>query len=475
MAPTLSSTTFKRDVRSPLFVGLQPGASIRGLRVLSLIALDTLLLCLAWAIAEHISTHGFLDWSRWNLSISAPWLAIELGVLVAGGFYRAGEFRRNYLGLIKALTLAELLLLLIAYFYQPTQLIARSRFLLFWLLSIVFIVTGRYLIDYSIKVLRQNGVIRYPVMLIADAEDLKKSLELIRKENRYNIVEVRDARALDADERERTFARIRQLGVAEAFVSWDAIRDRLFLCWQFQSAGISLHVIPIGLETLFQRSRFWVMGDFPALSFAPPMMTSSDFWIKRIFDFCSALVFLIVFSPLYCAIAVLIRLDSSGPVFYRQTRIGLHGRPFKAWKFRTMVVDADKLQKELEARNEMKDGVLFKMKDDPRVTKVGKILRQYSLDELPQLFNVLFGEMSLVGPRPLPLRDVERFSKDHLVRHEVLPGITGLWQVSGRSEIDNFEEVIQLDLNYIQNWSLGLDLKILLKTVMVVLQKTGAY
>ena len=140
-----------------------------------------------------------------------------------------------------------------------------------------------------------------------------------------------------------------------------------------------------------------------------------------------------------------------------------------------MRTDADKLQKELEAQNETKDGILFKIKDDPRVTRVGKFLRRYSLDELPQLFNVLLGEMSLVGPRPLPTRDVDKFSERHFIRQEVLPGVTGLWQVSGRSNIIDFEQVIKLDLNYIENWSLGLDFEILLKTVQVVLKKEGAY
>jgi lipopolysaccharide/colanic/teichoic acid biosynthesis glycosyltransferase len=140
-----------------------------------------------------------------------------------------------------------------------------------------------------------------------------------------------------------------------------------------------------------------------------------------------------------------------------------------------MYVNADKLQKELEARNEMQDGVLFKMKDDPRITRVGKFLRRSSLDELPQLFNILLGEMSLVGPRPLPIRDVQKFSEHHFIRQEVLPGITGLWQVSGRSNITSFEEVVRLDTFYIENWSIWLDLQILLRTAIVLLQKKGAY
>jgi lipopolysaccharide/colanic/teichoic acid biosynthesis glycosyltransferase len=140
-----------------------------------------------------------------------------------------------------------------------------------------------------------------------------------------------------------------------------------------------------------------------------------------------------------------------------------------------MVANADKLQAALEANNETKDGVLFKMKHDPRITRIGRFLRRYSLDELPQLFNILMGEMSLVGPRPLPMRDVERFANRHFIRQEVLPGITGLWQVSGRSDIDNFEDVVNLDMAYITNWSLWLDLQIILRTVKVVFSKSGAY
>jgi lipopolysaccharide/colanic/teichoic acid biosynthesis glycosyltransferase len=145
------------------------------------------------------------------------------------------------------------------------------------------------------------------------------------------------------------------------------------------------------------------------------------------------------------------------------------------WKFRTMSVDADRRQAELEALNQSTDGVLFKVKQDPRITRVGTFLRRTSLDELPQLFNVLTGQMSLVGPRPLPVRDVAKFDAWHHIRHQVLPGITGLWQISGRSDIDTFDDVARLDLHYIDNWSLNLDFEILLETVRVVLVGKGAY
>jgi exopolysaccharide biosynthesis polyprenyl glycosylphosphotransferase len=207
-----------------------------------------------------------------------------------------------------------------------------------------------------------------------------------------------------------------------------------------------------------------------AFSIRYPLMSL----LKGGFDFWGAALLIVLASPFFLCIALLIKLDSPGPVFYRQERMGLHNQTFKVWKFRTMVTNADQLQSQLENFNEMKDGVLFKMKDDPRITRIGKFMRCYSIDELPQLFNVLAGEMSLIGPRPFPLRDVQKFSSRDFSRHQVLPGITGLWQVSGRSNITNFEEVVRLDTFYIENWSLLLDLKILLKTIMVVLNKKGA-
>jgi exopolysaccharide biosynthesis polyprenyl glycosylphosphotransferase len=245
-----------------------------------------------------------------------------------------------------------------------------------------------------------------------------------------------------------------------------------------QTSGISLTILPIGpigLEVPRQPSQMRMVAGLPALCFRPPLITGSNFWVKRCFDFFAASFLLLFISPLLIAISLCIKLNSSGPVFFKQTRIGLHGQPFECWKFRTMVSNAEELFKKLEAQNQSKDGVLFKLKKDPRVTKVGRFLRQYSLDELPQLFNVLFGQMSLVGPRPFSTRDAGMLSAHHADRHIVLPGITGLWQVSGRSDAMDIDHVVRLDISYIQNWSLWLDFKILLRTVMVVLRKEGAY
>jgi lipopolysaccharide/colanic/teichoic acid biosynthesis glycosyltransferase len=194
---------------------------------------------------------------------------------------------------------------------------------------------------------------------------------------------------------------------------------------------------------------------------------------KRTFDLSLATVALVLVSPALLAIGVAVKLSSRGPAIYRSVRPGIGGRPFRCFKFRTMREHADQIQDDLEPLNEL-SGALFKIRDDPRLTGVGRLLRRFSLDELPQLVNVIRGEMSLVGPRPLPLRDFERLEDWHKKRYLVLPGITGLWQVSGRAELD-FDDLVRLDFLYLERWSILLDLSILLKTIPAVLSRRGAY
>lgn len=196
--------------------------------------------------------------------------------------------------------------------------------------------------------------------------------------------------------------------------------------------------------------------------------------VKYVFDFVASLIIILLTSPIMLLAALSIKLTSKGPVFFLQPRIGVNKRIFQVIKFRTMAIDAEKRLVELSHLNERKDGAAFKIKDDPRVTPVGKFLRKYSIDELPQLINVLKGDMSIVGPRPLPLRDFKGFDKDwHRRRFSVKPGITCIWQVSGRDNIP-FDKWMEMDMEYIDNWSLLLDLKILFKTIPVSLSGAGA-
>ena len=198
------------------------------------------------------------------------------------------------------------------------------------------------------------------------------------------------------------------------------------------------------------------------------------FYIKRTFDYLFAVICLILFMPLFVIISLYIQIDSPGPIFYKQKRVGLKKEYFHMWKFRTMVMNAELIQSQLESQNQINEGVLFKLKNDPRVTKVGKFLRRSSLDEIPQLINVLMGEMSIIGPRPLSIRDAERVPEKLASRYNVLPGITGLWQVKGRSSLDS-KELFSWDDIYINQWCLALDLKIMLQTILVVIKGEGAY
>ncbi|WP_435011799.1 sugar transferase (plasmid) [Tundrisphaera lichenicola] len=213
----------------------------------------------------------------------------------------------------------------------------------------------------------------------------------------------------------------------------------------------------------------------PRIATAPALATRST--VKRAMDLVGAIGGLIFLAPLLALVGLLVRLESRGPILFRQPRVGLNGRIFLCCKFRTMVPDAEQRLRDLEARNESAGGVLFKIKDDPRVTSLGRFLRKTSLDELPQLWNVLMGDMSLVGPRPLQLRDSEKLAdvdhRGYSRRLTVVPGITGPWQVSGRSDIDS-QQMLGLDLNYVTNWTLAVDLQILIKTISVVIVGKGA-
>jgi exopolysaccharide biosynthesis polyprenyl glycosylphosphotransferase len=197
--------------------------------------------------------------------------------------------------------------------------------------------------------------------------------------------------------------------------------------------------------------------------------------LKRIIDILGSLILLIVSSPIILITAIAIKLDSKGPVFFKQKRVGKNGRIFYMYKLRSMCNDAEAKKKELLKNNQMANDLMFKMSDDPRITKVGKFIRKTSIDELPQLFNVLKGDMSLVGTRPPTIDEVKQYDKRHWKRLVIWPGITGNWQVNGRSKITDFEKVVDLDVDYIDNWTIWLDFKILLKTVKTVLFKNDAY
>jgi exopolysaccharide biosynthesis polyprenyl glycosylphosphotransferase len=245
------------------------------------------------------------------------------------------------------------------------------------------------------------------------------------------------------------------------------------LAWDLEKTGTDMCVAAALLDVAGPRTTIRPVAGLPLLHVDHPELAGGKQVLKAAFDKVVALTAVILLAPLFAAIMLAVRLGDHGPVFFRQTRVGKDGHTFSVWKFRTMVVDAEQRKAELAALNES-EGALFKMRKDPRVTKAGTWLRRYSLDELPQLFNVVLGDMSLVGPRPALPTEAAKYG-DHMRRRLVVkPGITGLWQINGRSDLP-WDEAVRLDLRYVENWSLALDLQILWKTWSAVLRGHGAY
>jgi exopolysaccharide biosynthesis polyprenyl glycosylphosphotransferase len=250
----------------------------------------------------------------------------------------------------------------------------------------------------------------------------------------------------------------------------DEIRD---LSWQLEKVNVDLVVSPGMVDVAGPRLTVRQVGGLPLLHVDKPQYDGAKRFLKRAFDLCFSAMVLLVAAPILLAAAIAIKLNSRGPVFYRSERIGLDGRSFRMIKFRSMVVDADERLADVVHLNQG-GGVLFKIRQDPRVTSVGRFLRRYSIDELPQFINVLLRDMSVVGPRP-PLRsEVESYDVQVRRRLLVRPGITGLWQVSGRSDL-SWEESVRLDLSYVENWSMLTDLAIAAKTASAVWRGSGAY
>lgn len=243
---------------------------------------------------------------------------------------------------------------------------------------------------------------------------------------------------------------------------------------EFENMGVVVHLNIEFLETFSDfRKSFSMLGSIPVITFANNYYDANKMMLKRIMDILGSLVGIIITLVVTVFLAPVLLIESRGPLIFKQKRVGRNGRYFYIYKFRSMYKDAEERKKALMEQNEMK-GAMFKISDDPRITKVGKFIRKTSIDELPQFFNVLFGDMSLVGTRPPTVDEFKQYESYHKRRLSMKPGITGMWQVSGRSNIEDFEEVVKLDLEYIDNWSIGLDIKILFKTIAAIFKRKGA-
>ncbi|KAB2669670.1 MAG: sugar transferase [Verrucomicrobia bacterium] len=305
-----------------------------------------------------------------------------------------------------------------------------------------------------------------------DAARLERTLDLgvfgdVEVAARVDLNELSPERLADLLHRHSVNAVI----IAPRQTLFGALERTIQLC---ELEGVEVWLLADFFQTRISHVTVAEIHGHPMLVFSAGHDASWQAIAKGVIDFAGALAMIVALSPVMLAAAIAVRLTSAGPVFFRQQRAGLNGRPFTMLKFRSMVTNAEQLKQELAALNEM-SGPVFKVSNDPRVTRVGRFLRKWSIDELPQLFNVLRGEMSLVGPRPLPVDEVERFDDlAHRRRLSVKPGLTCLWQISGRNNVSDFREWVRLDLEYIDNWSLWLDIKILLFTVPAVFSGAGA-
>ena len=420
--------------------------------------------CLVFLLFSAIYTLA-LDWNRnffrrniWKESAAVGQYSILMFLVVEGVMYFlkwADVFSR--LVMIYFILINTALTLLLHYLFKRILWLNLSSDK-----SIVklMVITESRQIGETIDRLRNELDISYQVVALGCMDDEYEG-------DRYEGIPVVS--------REQIIPTATTMALDEAFISATGVsgKDVEELLQGFGEMGVNCHYnveLP-GLSG--QRGRVENFGDYTVITYSRFQSSYKRMVIKRVIDILGSILGLIITGIFYPFVAIAIKLDSPGPVLFSQIRIGRNGRRFKIYKFRSMYLDAEERKKELEKENEMQ-GLMFKMENDPRITKVGRFIRKTSIDELPQFYNVLTGDMSLVGTRPPTEDEFEKYNQYYRRRISMTPGLTGLWQVSGRSEIDNFDDVVKYDLKYIDSWSLLLDFKILVQTVKVVFTGKGS-
>ena len=476
-----------RDVRArsaPAMGGLLRFETLRRLaRVLTLAALDVggmfLAIWTALAIKTVVLYPDFLSRTLAQTKDVAPLACLVMLLLFArSGLYRDRAQRPGFATVISSLFQVTVVILL----YAVIEGFEFSSYYIFYgtlFFALVYVSLLRGLFEWLSGVLLRAAGYRRRAVLVGSGAHIDAVAHALGDGSGvepFGFVSLtprrsdglRDFGSLEG--LERHFDAIDEVLIADPDFPQEQAVELVDRCHR---RGVRVRVAPSTMEILMDRIEFVPGQSLPLFELKPPVFEGVDFVIKRAFDLVGATLLVLVLSPVMAAAALAIKLDSRGPVLFRSRRPGMGGRPFDCLKFRTMQQGAEALQDHLEEQNE-KGGALFKIRRDPRVTRVGAFLRRWSLDELPQLLNVLRGEMSLVGPRPLPQRDFDRLEDWHRKRYLVLPGLTGLWQVSGRSELD-FDELVRLDFLYLERWSVFLDLTILLKTLPAVIRSRGAW
>lgn len=361
----------------------------------------------------------------------------------------------------------------IMYFLKWSDKFSRWVMIIFPLVNLAVTFLIHILIKKAVRLHYQSESTRIKVLIITQKSLKEQVLEKLQKELdvSYQIVNTVCLEEMHGDFlKEATL-----MALDEVFIyAPDMMQKQLQeMIEAFDEMGVNCHYCVELPGTDSNRTKIDTFGNYSVITYTRFRSSYKRLLIKRVMDIVGGLVGLLITAVFFPFVALAIKLDSKGPVLFSQIRIGRNGRRFKIYKFRSMYIDAEERKKELESQNEVK-GLMFKMENDPRITKVGKFIRKTSIDELPQFYNVVKGDMSLVGTRPPTEDEFEKYNQYYRRRISMTPGLTGLWQVSGRSEIDDFDDVVKYDLKYIDSWSLTLDVKILLKTIWVVFAGRGS-
>jgi exopolysaccharide biosynthesis polyprenyl glycosylphosphotransferase len=447
-------------------------------------------------VAAGVATEARVTFDIWAaeptlglIRASVPWILLTW-VCVLGS---QGAYSRRHFGVgpdeFRAITLASVIAAgLVGMFCYLTQLpLSRGFVLATFLFGWPLLLLERYVVRKALHRARRHGRLLHRVIAVGGASGVGEVVAVLDRERYVGYQVVGAATPFGGVNAEAMPVPVlgdstdildlcREHGADTVLVSrggYSSSTDLRRIAWRLEGSEIDLVVVPSLTDVAGPRISMRPVAGLPLLHVEEPQAGEAGGITKRIFDVVVSGALLLLLAPLLAVLALIVRLHDGGPVLFRQARVGRDGRIFHMLKFRSMVVDAEERKAALAAHNEGA-GVLFKMREDPRITPIGRVLRRYSLDELPQLLNVLKGDMSLVGPRP-PLQDeVDRYHDDTRRRLLVRPGITGLWQVSGRSEL-SWDESVRLDLYYVDNWSMLSDLVIMAKTVRAVVGSSGAY
>ena len=439
---------------------------------------DLVAIGISFALATYIRFGNFKDMGDKGIHFQVC-LVFLLFCTIYSFFidWNRNFLRRSILKEIYAVLQYNVLMLLVTqtimYFLKWADVFSRGVMIYFAIINSAISLLLHLLIKNAMKLHYKSDQSKVKLLVITEKNMISKVEETLmgNLDISYQIVQTIAAEDMQPDFLQKATL----MALDEVFIYAPELPQKKVqeIINSFDEMGVNCHYCVELPGTHAERSKIDDFGSYSVITYTRFQSSYKRLLIKRVMDIAGGLVGMLITLIFFPFVAIAIKADSPGPVLFSQVRIGRNGRRFKIYKFRSMYMDAEERKKELEKQNEMQ-GLMFKMENDPRITKVGKFIRKTSIDELPQFYNVLKGDMSLVGTRPPTEDEFEKYNQYYRRRISMTPGLTGLWQVSGRSEIDNFDDVVKYDLQYIDNWSLTLDIRILLRTVYVVVAGRGS-